>query len=262
MQLKRVANEQKVWSSVRFYYKIKTLTIHGSFKKREFVNIVATRLSLSKKGVRDNLKTLLKLGYLIEDEKFISLISYDKLWTLLNVPHTSKSGFRLIKTDLSSFEDKIHFEEISFVLKKQEKQIQEQYLKTTVQTSDADKPVKGNLRKRLLKQFDRIRKFLIARQFNLIRSTMNSFVEYNWENTLTTKSVAELFGYTTAMQGYYIQQSLLKKGFLNILSRKEKPLLICKNVTLEMVRAMNLDPSFYLCKNNLYKRLPNLISIS
>ena len=95
-----------------------------------------------------------------------------------------------------------------------------------------------------------------------IRTNLSSQSKYCFENTLTCKKISEMFGYTSGMQGYLIQQNLMKLNLIFI-ENNRKLFISSKmnsNYHRKIVHNINeTDTSFFYSGNCLIKQLPNIL---
>lgn len=252
--LYKSANESKLLPLVKFYYRLKELTIHGSFKKEKFAQFCKDNTGISLNSCKKHIKNLLQNNFAIIQNNQICLVSYDKLWALLNIQKEKNKSYKIIKTTSTTFITDIYKEEIRNSLKKQEAETKKKFIKYEL---DAGQNAKPSLKKYFSKAFHKLKDVCLQKQQKIIQQTLSSKQVFNRQITLTCKSIAKLFGYNSPMKGHYIQNLLSDIGILRI--EKQRHLKV-SNATIQMFKSLNLDSSFYFHNNSIYKVLPNLIS--
>lgn len=259
ISLFKIANENGLLHVLKFYYNVKTLTIHGAFKDIDFINIIKDHLFVSYNTAKKYRSLLLKNQFAFIKDKHIHLISYDKLWELLNVTKFN-DRYKLIYTNIENFENDICFAEIKFNLKKQEKNLQKKHInKELGYCLDAETNAKNRkLKKALL--YNMNCKSKIQEQFKKIQTQLDSLLDINYQITLSCKGIAQILGFKSGSMGHSIIKRLISLNCLK--SVAQRALKIANNVSKNAFNYMQLDSSFFLTKNNvLMKFLPNLITI-
>lgn len=255
--LYKEANVKGVKTQLLFYYRLKQLKVDGSWRKKGVVGLLVEDLKITAKIIRKRIEELKELGWIREAGNYYELVSYDKMWSSIGIEVNDKKRFSLIKIDSHlNFQQQIYYQEIKQCLKKQEREIKKNYIKKRFGVDAAKN-------KRLMKVVKVRSKDLqeaIYHQQQIIRQSLSSFVEYNFENTITCLKTAQLLGYKTAMQGWLIQKELETEGILKVQSRKHSPLFV-NQINKQAFKKLNLDNSFFLTKEGyLFKNLPNLLT--
>lgn len=257
--LYKIANENNLLNVLKFYYKLKTLTVHGAFKENDFINICKDNLYISYNTAKKYKTLLIKNKFVFIKDNHIHLISYDKLWDLLNVPKFN-DRYKLIYTSNENFDNDIILAEIKFNLKKQEKKLQNKYINNELNLSldTATNAKNKKLRKVLLCNMNS--KLNISKQFQKIQTNLDSLLDINFQITLSCKGVANILGFKSQSKGHWMIKRMISLNKIN--SVAQRALLIAKNVSKIAFNSMQLDSSFFLTKNNnLMKFLPNLLTI-
>lgn len=269
--LKRKANQKGVYNELMFYYSLKKLSIHGSFRSKGLVSYLSSKLGISSNYIYIQLRKLKNLGWIKQEisnkqESFLSLISYDNLWN--DIIYSNKGLKRLELIRIAPNKDidiQINICEISKSLKEQSKVVFKKYQKKFY-SSGCSKNLKrdfqtsSNYRSFLFDE-ESLVESLKEEQLEIIQSEKTSKVENNWEITLTAKKVSSILGYKTPMSGWNILKKLDALKLIKYVSRKSKPLLVKSEIAYQTFKEMKLDNSFYFSNYNVYKVLPNLITV-
>ena len=118
ISLYKKANQAKILNVVKFYYRVKSLSIQGCYSNSKFIQICMDSLNVSYNTAK-KYKTLLlknKFAYLKQDHFY--LISYDSLWEKLNVEKFN-DRYKIIYTQFHEIDQKVYLEEIKYNLKRQ-----------------------------------------------------------------------------------------------------------------------------------------------
>jgi hypothetical protein len=253
--LLKLANETNLLNSLIFYYNLKECNIQGSFKNRNFLKFCEARFKMCRNTARKHRNILLKNNLMFEDGEYISLVSYDKLWNFFKVP-THNEKYKIIYTKCENFKLNIICEEIRKNLNDQNYRLRKKYVNRVLE-ADAVRITSKKIKSRLSKEAT-FRKNII-KQNEIIRNNLNSRLTINSQVTLTCIGVAKLLGYSSAMQGHYLVQALVKAGKLT--SKRQKPLLIRKNVSRAEFNCLSIDSSYFMQGTTLLKFMPNIIQI-
>jgi len=267
--LKKQANELGIWSDVVFYYKLKSFNIEGNFPKKDLVYNLAVQMKLNRNVVYRKLARLKKLGWVFQtvsnkNNRFLSLLSYDKVWSNINTLSEQDNGLKLIKiASNSDFDIEVNYNEIKISLNNQKKVVERRAKNLIYKKLGYSKKTTARGLGELIEIQENIDNIIldnIQEQHKSIRESKKSKLVQNWEVTLTCNSIAKLLGYSSAMSGWLIASDLSDLGYINYISRFSSPLFITK-CSLNKFKGMNLDSSFFYKNNGVYKILPNLIQI-
>lgn len=255
----KIANEKKLLNVVKFYYGLKSLTIHGCFLDVDFIRTCQQHLLISYNTAKKYKATLLKNKFAIKKDSHFYLVSYDKFWKELGVEKEGKQ-FKLIYTSMNNFQDDIYLAEIKRNLRKQETTLQDKYIKQELKADTVKNASKG-LKNALIKQLSYKSNELLEKQISTIRESLTSKLNINYQITLSCQKVANLFGFKSCVQGHFILKRLLSLNRISIMPQKS--IKIASKITNRIFKILNLDTSFFLTSQNvLFKRLPNIISMN
>ena len=271
--LKKIANENKLWGDVLFYYQLKQLRVDGCFDKKNLVYNLAVELQQNRNTIYKKLSRLKKLGWIksIKSKKqnsFLSLISYDKLWININIPFDKENGLKLIKIssnlDCETINREVNYNEIKKSINNQKKVVRKKARQLLSKTFGYSvKPMARGGIKSLIESEENIGEIIfngISNQHESIRKSKSTKFDTNWECTLTCQSIAHLLGYTSVMTGWNIAHDLQDYGYIEYISRFNQPIFVTK-CSYKSFKAMQLDSSFFFKNKAVYKILPNLINI-
>lgn len=259
--LKQAANKKGIYNAVEFYYKLKTVNVHGTFDKETIVSFLSQKFNYSVQTIKKYIKRLKELQFLFEDGNFLCLIGYDKFWGKVFDKPDDKTSIRLFK--IRPNEDlniSIHYNELKRNLRRQRKQAIKNYIRQECHSFGDAENYARKLRKLLAKQFSstKIVNKLIKEQLKTISRTLTSFAKSNYLITVTCNKAAEIFGYSSAMQGSLILDQLKRKNLIAI--KKQKPIYLF-NISREAYSCLNLDKSFVYINGKIFKFVPNIITI-
>lgn len=269
------ANEMGMLNEFLAYYKLKQINKEGYISlKRGYITKISYLLNCSRghsyviieKLIRrkilkrryDNNSNL--LGY--------ELISYNKLWEFLGFNTQKRTGDMKIIT-VSSMTGKIIEEyqarEISYDLKKQCNAVFRKnthvFYQANKKNSDTDN-IPYSFKKKKSRKFSHLT--YIKKNEKSIR-IMTNYPDNNFEITLSCKGTAELFGYSSSMQGHKLLKKLEKINFISI--TKNKTLLLSKDISPSLLDELKIsgDKFWNNCfgyNNYLFYRKPNLINVN
>lgn len=251
------ANKKGLLSVVKFYYKLKSLRIDGCFLESEFIELCQDNLFVSYNTAKKYKNLLISNQFAYIRDNHLCLVRYDSLWEKLEVQKNKNGFFKLMYVSLANFESEIQYNEICLNLKNQAGTLRIKHLRRELKT-DTVKNANRNLKKILSAELSSA-KMNLARQIESIRQKLSSILEVNYQVTLTCKKVAEIFGFKSATQGRSIIRSMVSIG--KIRSTSQNIVFVAKNVNKHILKSLNLDSSFFIYKNVLLKRLPNMITL-
>lgn len=238
--LYKKANQRKLMPIIKYYYRVKSLRIDGCFNDRKLINILIDQLKVSYNTARKIRLSLLNNNFAYLKDNHFYLISYEKLWLLLEVDKIDNS-YKLIYTTNNKIDRHVYLAEIKYNLEKQQENLDKKYLSKKLHT-DAEKDQ------------------ALQKQFDLIRKKLTSKVNINNQVTLTCHRTAKIFGLKSYVQGHRILRMMVYSKKLKC--DRQRALMIKENVSNDEFEHLHLDQSFFLTSDNvLKKRLPNLISI-
>ena len=137
----------------------------------------------------------------------------------------------------------------------QEKEVLRNHVEQYVpKNADTDKNVR-KMRKQLISRFNRMK--WLSYQLISIRRNNRLFNSVNYDINVSCQSIANMFGYKSAMQGHKMEQRLMNSGYIKVANRK---LLIAKNVSADAFKALCLPSNYLHLSGNIYRQLVNEIS--
>jgi hypothetical protein len=250
------ANKAGILPAVLFYYELKRLTVEGYFGGTRYVEFIRRRTGLAPATIYRGFALLAKAGLACRETGKISLVSYDKLFSLLGLQIGGKGGARLLKVAATgNVEDNWQAAEIGNNLAAQQAALEHKYVLALTGKRDTDKAPSRRLKKRLLEGFDRL-----TGLNNFLGDILNSpRAAVHCDVSLTCLKVAQLFGYTSATKGHQIERRLEAAGRLSVETRV---LTVLENFSRETFFSLRLqDSSFFLRAGRLVKQLPNLLKV-
>lgn len=128
--LSRRCRKRGIYTSILFWYKLKPIKKTGMFPKETFISTIQSYYNLSQPTIYRHLKILKELGCIKENSKFYSLISYNKLFHILDYNLTfkqCKKGFRkgnfaidkIDNVDIPNIKERIDCGELKLSLRRQ-----------------------------------------------------------------------------------------------------------------------------------------------
>lgn len=217
----KMANEQGILKEYLFWYSLKGINIEGVFCRGEIIEKVKSRVDLSESNIRAKFSKLEKLGWITRSNNGgISLSKYDVVWNTLGIHKMSRDGIKIFRIitggDICDIQSKIELEEIKDCLLKQSFAVSTSFVNQKLGEDTVSKPsvVNKKIRRKLLKNVDFAKMFVLQNK-NILKSKS----KINYDITLSCMGVAKLLGYTSAMQGYLIEQKLKKFGYLEVEKR-------------------------------------------
>ena len=257
----KIANKSGCLKDYMVYLKLKSFNIEGAFL-RGSMNTVADCLGYSIAMFRNYLKRLSRLGWLIKDKTSYQLIGYNALWKRFGYSFKKQEkgliGSKILKIEtknLDQLENEIIVQELKCNFEAQEKEVLRKHVEQYVpKNADTDKNVR-KMRKQLISRFNRMK--WLSYQLISIRRNNRLFNSVNYDINVSCQSIANMFGYKSAMQGHKMEQRLMNSGYIKVANRK---LLIAKNVSADAFKALCLPSNYLHLSGNIYRQLVNEIS--
>lgn len=249
----RRANQNGILNEFLFYCCIKSINVQGFIRRGEIINLIKNKTGLSESNIRLKITQLEKLSWLSRCQNgSISLCKYDNVWKCLDIVKENKDGQKIFKIKSGTFQqirEGIEIEEIRDCLKKQSLKIRSSITRKLREDTEQKPSVSSKIIKKILKNMDYPKLFLLQLK-NILKKPYNSI---NFDISLSCLAVAQLFGYSSTMQGHNIEKRLKESGLLEITNRI---------VPLIKSDGKYLPPGCFRAKNGIImKQLPNKIVV-
>lgn len=194
----RRVNEQGVWSEVEFYYQLKCLKEHGSFRREDF-RLISNTYGYANSTLYSKFRRLINLGLIKQNGEYFELISYANLWIkfgynidyCLNPLNNKNKSFKIYKIDIRNIE----------------------HLKENIYVSE----IEHNFNKQ---NWNGRRKFLLTQKKNEVK-TVKKGSSYLPAPRLAIRKITELFGFTSSSTGYNILKDLEELGYIEVISQRD-----------------------------------------
>lgn len=244
-----------VFYSLKFYYKGGIIL---NISKR--YNFFADELKISETNLRSKIKFLIDNGLIERRNNCLIFVSFNKIKEKFKIKTTKyyKLSYRKPK-ELEFFLKTLIIKEN---LEKQEYKLKEKIINEELKKFGKieARTIRNKIRNYLKKNITQLR--LKHQKRELSNSSNNLFKNPSINDTITVsrKKIATELGKKSKSTGSRFIKKIKSLGL--VLEDNKKIERIRSKVSYQALRYLDLDSSYFIFNNNLYKRLPNQLTLS
>lgn len=256
----KIVDNSKLLKALAVFYGLKFIYVGGII-----INMtgrykeISDKLKISPNNLRSKIKTLIEIGLIKKEGRNIFFSGFNQIGKTFNTK--SNKSYRISYTDVKALEIIIKALAIENNLEKQRHKVKEKIIKEElrrygkIEAKTIRNKIKKYIRKNILFYSERYHKRVPSKSNNIFSEN-----KLNTDISISRLGVAGLLGRVSKSTG---SRAVNKMKNLNLLESDRKRIeRVSRNVGGLITKYMDLDSSFFVFKNCLYKRKTNLITLS
>jgi DNA-binding Lrp family transcriptional regulator len=256
----KIATDSGLLKAMAVFYGLKFLYVGGII-----VNItgryseISGRLGISPNNLRGKIKTLQKIGILTKSGRNITFSGYEAVGRTFGTK--SRRSFRIPYADTKKIELLLKALAIESNLEKQRYRVKDKIIGEElkrygkIEAKTIRNKIKKYIRKNISFYAENYKKRVSQRPSTIFRnSTLNT------TTTVSRNCIAKIVGRRSKSTGCRLVKKL---AGMNLLETDNKRIsMVCHKADRRVLRYMELDSSFFVFKNRLYKRECNQVAFN
>lgn len=254
-----LAKDNHWLKAMSVFYSLKFLYSGGiilDISKR--YSFFAKKLNISESNLRAKVKFLIQNGLIEKKNNNLYFLSFNKIKEKFKI-----KTFKNYKIEYKNPKELEVFLKTLILkenLETQEFKIKEKILSEELKkfgTIEA-KTIRNKIRKHLKKYLSHLTENYKKRELSNSKGNLQKKPKINTDLTLSRNKIANTFGRKSKSTGSrFIKKA---KGLGLVLEDSKRVEKVRSNVNYQIIRYMELDSSYFIYKNNLYKRMSNLLT--